>query len=163
MSKLLYPVPENLRAVIDQSRYSRWLHAKANAHVRRDRKRNGKDSCTVARYKAAIHRAVCDGGDRDFYTGEVLDWKLVSKWENIASKEGRVQYKKRFALLPTLDHCLDEKGEPKFVICSWRVNDSKNDLTLEEFFELCERVLKFQKSKTNGGDGDGVAGVFRSS
>lgn len=156
MSKTLYPVPDNIKTVIDQAKYSRWLHAKANAHVRRDRKRNRNDSCTVALYKAAIHRAVCDGGERDFYTGEVLDWKLVSKWENAASKEGRVKYKKQFALLPTLDHSLDEKGEPKFVICSWRVNDAKNDLTITEFVELCEAILKYRDSRKSGGGG-GVA------
>ncbi len=148
MSKVLYAVPDTIKAAIGQAKYSRWLHAKANAHVRRDRKRYGKESCTVALYKAAIHLAVCEGGERDFYTGEMLNWELVSKWENAASKEGRSKYKRRFALLPTLDRSLNEKGQPKFVICSWRVNDAKSDLTTTEFL-----ALKYRDSQKTGGGG----------
>jgi hypothetical protein len=87
------------------------------------------------------------GGDRDHYTGEQLDWKLVSTYENAASMEGRAKYKSKFALLPTLDHALDEGGQRKFVICSWRVNDAKNDLSESEFYELCVRVVKHLRSR----------------
>jgi hypothetical protein len=112
------------------------------AHVRRDRKRFGIDSCTVSGYKAAIHEAVKNGGHRDFYTGEVLDWRLISTYRNAASIEGKSKYKKSLALLPTVDHTLDENGKLKFVICSWRMNDMKNDLSDGELYELCELVLR---------------------
>jgi hypothetical protein len=113
-----YPVPNCIQAVCEQRKYSRWLHAKATAHVRRDRKRIRDAVCTVAAYKNAIHKAVVDGGDRDYYTGEVLDWSLISKYRNTAAVEGKAKYKRSFALLPTVDHTLDEQGNLKFVICS---------------------------------------------
>ncbi|SRR6266566_1718330 len=136
-----YEVPECVKDKCEQRVYSRWLQRKAEAHVRRDRKRFRKN-CKVSEYKGAIHRAVRDGGDRDFYTGEVLDWSLISTYRNAASTEGKVKYKKSFALLPTVDHTIDEHGKLKFVICSWRMNDMKNDMTNAELYELCELVLR---------------------
>jgi hypothetical protein len=142
MGAPLYVVPDCIKGLCDQKKYSRWLHAKANTHVRRDRKRFGKGSCTVSNYKTAIHAAVCDSADHDHYTGEILDWHLVSTYNNASSAKGKMKYKSRYALLPTVDHTLDDDGKPKFVICSWRVNDAKSDLTKAEFYRLCELVLK---------------------
>jgi hypothetical protein len=139
---VLYPVPDCIKLDCDQVRYKRWLHRKAVAHVKRDRKR--QTTCTVAQYKAAIHAAACASEGKDFYTGEQLAWSLVSKWDNESAKSGRAKYKKSMALLPTLDHTTDEKGQPKFVICSWYVNDVKSDLTPEEFLQLCKRVLEYR-------------------
>lgn len=126
-------------------KYSRWLHRKAVAHARRDRKRDV--ACTITRYKSEIHAAVCSSGHVDFYTGEPLDWSLISTYDNESSKSGRTKYKKTFALLPTLDHTLDELGLPKFVICAWYVNDAKSDLTIEEFYRLCELTLKHRDAR----------------
>jgi hypothetical protein len=70
------------------------LCAKAVAHVRRDRKR--LKSCTAKEYKNAIHAAVAAGGDLDYYTGEELDWSLVSTFDNAAATEGMTKYKKAF-------------------------------------------------------------------
>jgi hypothetical protein len=135
-----YALPESIQGQCSQEKYSRWLRAKAMAHVRRDRKR--KRTCSVAGYKEAIHAAVVAGGDKDLYTGEPLNWKLISTYENYKAKTGGPKYKKSLALLPTVDHTFDEKGKQMFVICSWRVNDAKSDLTLQEFYELCEKVLR---------------------
>jgi hypothetical protein len=55
---------------------------------------------------------------------------------------GKKKYMRQFAQLPTVDHTLDEQGNLKFVICSWQVNDAKGDLSLEEFYALCESVLR---------------------
>lgn len=69
-------------------------------------------------------------------------WTLISQYDNTASKaDGRV-YKKKFADLPTVDHVGDGTGPADFVICSWRVNDCKNDLTYEEFVAVCRQVLE---------------------
>jgi hypothetical protein len=103
--------------------------------------------CSVAQYKTQIHQAVARGGHLDFYTGEVLDWSLVSTFKNEEAKAGTGLYKKRFAMLPTVDHTVDENGKLKFVICSWKLNDAKSDLTLEEFYELCEKVLKNRRQQ----------------
>jgi hypothetical protein len=86
-----YALTECIRAQCTQDKYSKWLHRKAVAHVRRDRKR--EKHCTVARYEAKIHAAVCESGDRDFYTGERLDWSLINTWDNESAKLGRSKYK----------------------------------------------------------------------
>jgi hypothetical protein len=139
---LLYALPDCIREKCGQVAYSRWLHRKAMAHVKRDRKRGML--CTVSGYKERIHRAVCASGHIDFYTGEPLDWSLISTFDNQSAKDGGTEYKKKFALLPTIDHAVDSEGRPNFVICSWRVNDAKSDLTLKEFFSLCESVLAYR-------------------
>jgi hypothetical protein len=121
--------------------------------VRCDRKRQADGSVAISKYKEAIHGAVCAGGDRDFYTGESLDWSLISKYRNENAREGKKKYKKLFANLPSVDHTLDEQGNLKFVICSWSVNDSKSDMTLPEFYTLCENVLRHrEKLKSDSPD-----------
>jgi hypothetical protein len=147
----LYTLPDCLRGLCDEAVYKRWLQRKATAHVRRDRARYGEEHCTVARYKAAIHHAVSAGGNVDYYTGEPLDWTLVSKWDNAHAKSGQTKYKKKFGRLPTVDHTFDSKGEAKFVICSWRVNDMKSDLTIAEFCELCSMVITHLGEHPAGG------------
>jgi hypothetical protein len=134
-----YPFPGFLVDVVSEIAYRRWLHRKASAHRRRDRKR-GNLTATIEEYKWEIHRAVMMSNGIDFYTGERLDWKRISKYNNIASKHGKRAYKKLFALLPTVDHVTDGRGRADFVICGWRTNDSKNDMTYEDFRELCEKV-----------------------
>lgn len=118
----LYPVPSGLE--ISQATYIRWLRRKAAAHVKRDRKRAGH-VITGEAYRKAIHAAVCSQGTHDFYTGEALDWSLVSTYDNEASKAGRSVYKAGLALLPTVDHVLREDGTWDFVICAWRTNKPK--------------------------------------
>ena len=129
-----YPVPPELG--IDQATYIRWLRRKAAAHVKRDRKRCGY-AITGEEYRTLIHAAVCDHGTHDYYTGDPLDWSLVSTYSNEESRAGRPAYKLGFAALPTVDHIPGEAGRYGFVICSWRTNDAKSELTREEFVELC--------------------------
>lgn len=135
-----YQRPDFLKDTVTQDQYERWLRRKAMAHVRRDRRR-GNTTATNAEYNGAIHRAVMESGGRDFYTGELLDWSLISKYENARSKADGRRYKASFALLPTVDHVNDGLGPADFKICSWRTNDAKNDLTLKDFIELCEKVV----------------------
>jgi hypothetical protein len=78
---------------------------------------------------------------RDAYTGEELDWKLLSTYKNEDSKTGKHGYKAGFALLPTVDHVTAGATEASFRICGWRTNDAKNDLSHEAFVELCTKVL----------------------
>ena len=138
MSK--YQLTDELLALVEQKIYERWLHRKAMAHVRRDRGR-GNTTATNENYKMAIHKAVCDSGGKDAYTDENLDWSLLSKYDNEQSKKYGRYYKKKFALLPSVDHVGDGTGEANFKICAWRTNDAKNDLSLSEFVELCSRVV----------------------
>lgn len=136
----LFELPPFLDGVINRAAYVRWLQRKAAAHVRRDRKR-GNNTASVSEYKRAIHNAVCASGGKDAYTGEQLDWHLISTYDNDESKQGRRGYKARFALLPTVDHVGDGTGPVDFKICAWRTNDAKGDLSLGEFVALCEKVL----------------------
>jgi hypothetical protein len=145
MTDRRYSVPRCIGEQCGQSLFSKWLHRKATAHARRDRKRGRV--CTVAQYQTEIHAAICDSGHLDYYTGEPRNWSLISTYDNDSAKSGRTKYKETLAYLPTVDHTLDERGDQKFVICSWYVNDAKSDLTLTEFYELCERVLKYRGEK----------------
>lgn len=78
---------------------------------------------------------------RDAYTGEELDWSLISQYDNDLSKEGRHHYKAGFALLPTVDHLTASASSASFRICAWRTNDAKNDMSTETFVGLCATVL----------------------
>ena len=73
-------LPSFLAKKMEQKSYSKWLHRKAVAHVGRDRARGNKDA-KVAAYKAEIHRAVIASDGFDAYTGEMLNWKLMSCYD----------------------------------------------------------------------------------
>jgi len=137
-----YAVPTFLSGQVSQESYERWLHHKAKAHVKRDRKRGNKAAIGEV-YRGAIHQAVILSNGRDVYTGEELDWSLLSKYDNDQSKEHGRRYKHQFALLPTVDHVGDGTGEADFQICSWRTNDAKHDLSMTEFLEVCQAVLEY--------------------
>jgi len=136
-----YQIPKFLEGTVTQAHYERWLHRKAVTHVKRDRNRGNKTATNVE-YKIAIHKAVSDSEGKDAYTGEELDWALLSRYDNEASKKHGRNYKKQFALLPSVDHVGDGTGPADFKICAWRTNDAKNDLSYEEFVELCRKVVK---------------------
>ncbi len=138
-----YEIPLFLANLLTQETYDTWLRRKAQAHVKRDRKR-GNSEATGKIYSTAIHSAVIESQGKDAYTGEILNWKLISQYDNKSSKKGGRSYRHKFALLPTVDHVGDGMGAPDFKICSWRTNDSKNDLSLNEFTDLCKKVLRRQ-------------------
>lgn len=136
-----YALPQFLKGTISEEAYRQWLYRKAQAHLRRDRKR-GYANAIGEVYRLAIHEAVnrCEG--RDCYTGEQLDWTLLGRYDNEDSRVGRRAYKHSLALLPTVDHAGDGTGAPNFRICSWRVNDAKHDLQLFDFLVLCKKILE---------------------
>ena len=136
-----YQLPQFMPPSVTQDVYERWLRRKAQAHVKRDRLRSN-NSAVGEGYRIEIHRAVEQSGGKDAYTGELLNWKLISSYNNEESKKGGRKYKKLFALLPTVDHVGDGLGPANFVICGWRTNDAKNDLNLNEFLEVCQNVLE---------------------
>jgi hypothetical protein len=137
---VLYSLPDFLSGVVTREQYVRWLHRKAQAHVIRDRKRVTWP-VTVSAYKTAIHAAVVASGGLDHYTGEPLNWAQISTYDNAASKAGRSAYKAGFALLPSVDHVSGDGDGYDFVICGWRTNDSKHDMSLADFVALCRRVV----------------------
>jgi hypothetical protein len=135
-----YQLPGFLVQNLKQENYQRWLSRKAIAHVKRDKKRGNTTAIREA-YMIAIHRAVIFSNGKDYYTGEFLDWSLLSKYSNVESQAGGRHYKATLALLPTVDHVGDGLGEADFKICAWRTNDAKNDMTHHDFVSLCRRVV----------------------
>jgi hypothetical protein len=136
-----YQLPDFLSTTLTQTSYEKWLCGRAAAHVKRDKNR-GNTIATNEAYKIAIHRAVIHSVGRDHYTGEHLDWSLVGQYSNAESKAKGRGYKATLALLPSVDHVGDGRGDADFKICAWRTNDAKNDLTHQEFVALCRRVVE---------------------
>ena len=136
-----YQIPDFVFSMgVTQVSYEKWLRGRAAAHVKRDKKR-GNTTASNETYRMAIHRAVQCCGGCDHYTGERLNWLLLSKYSNEQSKAQGRRYKATLALLPSVDHVGDGLGEADFKICAWRTNDAKNDLTHDEFVALCRRVV----------------------
>ncbi len=136
-----FAIPDFLQCIQTQETYERWLHRKAAAHIKRDRAR-GNTVATETMYRSAIHGAVVESNGEDYYTGEKLDWSLLSQYDNTESKKHKRKYKQSFAFLPSVDHVGDGLSEADFVICGWRTNDCKNDLSYEELLQFCEKILR---------------------
>lgn len=138
-----YKLPAFLEGTVTESKYKRWLHRKASAHVKADKKRFKKIS-TIAIYKDRIHSAVQRSNGLDEYTGTKLDWHLISTFNNKNVK--RVGYMKKFDDLPTVDHVQTADGKG-FKICSWAVNRMKSDMTEKQLIERCKKIIKHLASK----------------
>lgn len=135
-----HPLPEFLRAQgVEEKAFCRWLHRKACAHVRRDRKR-GYKNITAGPYRERIYQAVLEATGRDFFTGEALDWRQISKWANEEAANGRGVYKRKFWNIPTVDHEDPSNPGSPLRLCSWRVNDTKNDQTIIELLALADLI-----------------------
>jgi hypothetical protein len=50
-------------------------------------------------------------------------------------------YKRARALQPTIDH-RDSQAICDFVICAWRTNDAKHDMSIDELKTFCRLVLE---------------------
>lgn len=140
---LKYALPAALEGRIGQDGYIRWMSRIALAHVRRDRAR-GNMAATREAYMVAIHAAVVSSDGRDAYTGEALRWDLVGTYDNAKSAAGGRAYKATLAMKPTVDHVGDGSGPAEFRVCAWRTNQAKADLSVDEFVDLCRRVVSFQ-------------------
>ena len=136
-----YELPSFLSKRVSHEVYEHWLRRRAQSHVKRDRRRGNKEAIGEL-YRIAIHEAVLKSDGCDAYTGEELNWRLISQFNNYEAQEHGRHYKRKFALLPTVDHVGDGKGRPDFKICALRTNDAKNDLALFEFVSICRAVLE---------------------
>jgi hypothetical protein len=127
-TKTKYPLPSFLKGVASQGKYGKWLQRKAASLVKRDKKRAFKN-ISVQNYKEQIHDAVCRSKGKDAYTGDALDWKKISTYKD-----------KKIPDLPSVDHCHARDGGG-FKICSWAINDMKNDMSESELMEACRVIL----------------------
>ena len=124
---------------ISDGKYSELIQRKAVAVTRRDKRRGGKYSVKEA--IEAIHQAFhrCNGFDP--YDGSKLNPKLLGNYKNEDAKAEGAAHKRRFAMLPTVDHVIAEPV-PDFEIVSWQTNDAKGDIPPEEFIAYCRRVVQ---------------------
>ena len=66
------------------------------------------------------------------------------------SAAGKGATKKHYAMLPTIDH-RSNTPEADFVICAWRTNDAKHDMTPEELLAFCQAVIAHSPSWISAG------------
>lgn len=134
-----YPIPQFLLDQgIDQEKYGRWIDKVVNAITRRDSKRL-KTKLIRMTFRAAVHRAVCSGGDRDFYTGERLNWKLLQHFNGEAIPD------RKHHEVPSVDHEVVHGTIPVFRICSLRTNKCKSDYRTHELIDFCKVFLAYQE------------------
>jgi hypothetical protein len=139
-----YALPPFLLGVISQKDYCDWLQRKGHNLRQGDTKlkRPYAKENTVMVYKQKIHQAVLDGGEFDPYTGEKINWGLISKEKNLKKGDYIDNYLNRYAMYPAVDHIIP--GEFEFEICSWISNESKSSMTPDEFVDFCRKVVSFR-------------------
>ena len=122
--------------------YSDLIRKKAVAVTRRDKRRDGKYSVkeAIEAIHLAFHR--CKGFDP--YDGSKLAPELVGEYKNEDAKAQGAAHKRRFAMLPTVDH-VTAKPVADFEIVSWQTNDAKGDMSPDEFIAYCHRVVEIAK------------------
>ena len=143
--EIKYELPPFLNGTLTRKDYVDWLDLKAGSHFDRDRERFGKQmERSRANYKEDIHEAVLRSRGRDFYTCEPLDWSLIGRYDNEEAQRKGSEYKREFALLPTVDHEDPRYPATALQICAWQTNDWKSDLTIGKLKELCRKFLRAQ-------------------
>ena len=128
--------------------YPRWVQRKAVTLCKRDQKRGGVGN--VQQYRLAIHAAVLASAGRDHWTGEPLDWALIGTDDNNEAAAGKGARKRQYAMLPTIDHRTNTP-EADFVICAWRTNDAKHDMSPDELLAFCRAVIAHSPTWKSGG------------
>lgn len=129
-----------ITAGVSCEKYHEWLENKAaNAEKSETIKKEWKISA-----KQAIHTAVENHGEFDYYTGEKILWSKINRPHTEPPGKGWKAHKKR-GYDPTADHVNGTESRD-FRICSSRVNSAKAALTHTEFVQLCEAVVKHDKA-----------------
>lgn len=137
-----YKIPEHLsRLGISQDDFGQWLDRATAAHVRRDRKRTEAQIRPVV-YRLAIYKAVSKGATHDYYTGELLNWRLLRYF----SKNNRIDRDE--CLMPSIDHEGLNTTSPTFRICTLRTNKCKSNYSVEQMLKFCRAFIKHQKRQT---------------
>ena len=140
----MYSLPEKIKGQCDEETYNSWLYRRAASLLKRDRKHHVV--ATLKEYRDEIHQAVLTAADTDAYTGERMNWGLIGTYNDGDARTGGKAYRRRFAEMPSIDHDYDRAGSFQFRICSWRTNDCKSDLSVEELIIFCRKILQFQEN-----------------
>ena len=135
---------------ISFDKFSEWVMKKGYSLYQRDLKRTKEEFKEEfkKKYPYTVYRSkICEAiknipdAGKDYYTEEKLNWDLIGQYNNSNAQQEGKAYKRKFALMPTVDH-INAEAKPEFVICSWRMNDAKNDLSEFAFTKLCIRFLR---------------------
>jgi hypothetical protein len=136
-----YSLPPFLEGVISVTDYRHWLENRGTVLRQTDIKLKrpyAKLNSTMA-YKQKIHQAVLDGGQFDPYTGEKINWGLISREKTL----NNVNFiDSGYAMHPAVDHINPE--EFGFEICTWISNESKTCMTSDQFVDFCRKVTRFR-------------------
>lgn len=135
-------LPTFLEGVMSCDDYNRWLERRASSHATTNRKRGFRDT-SVSGYVSDIHGAVLESGGCDLYTGEALDWALLSVTYDAKDR-------RRFAMRRTVDHIDASTGKADFAICGQRTNMCKSYLTVDELSQFCVTFLRAQGKLPTG-------------
>ncbi len=137
-----YKLPPFLEGICLQKVYTKWHLRRAISLYQRDKK--AKRNCvlynTISDYRQAICNAVALSSLKDPYTGDTMRWDLIGTWTSTKGSDGSDSFKRNYALLPTVDHVDTKSKVLVFEICSWQINSCRNDLTSEEFVDLCKKI-----------------------
>jgi hypothetical protein len=147
-----FPLPLFLIGIVTQTKYTNWVHRKANSLFSLDRRRHRifPTKYHWGDYAAAIHAAACMVGLYDSFTGEALRWDLIGTWTGKKKLQAIGPYgvfDRDFELLPTVDHKDPNAGVLQLEICSWKINCCKSYLRPDEFIALCNQVATFTKNR----------------
>ena len=138
-----YELPDFLKKLnIEQNTYNIWLKRVTAPHLKRDKKRLNIQSISRETYKKAIHLAVKKNGERDYYTGEKLEWTNLNLFRNLEQKNIPEDL-----FTPSVDHENLSAENPIFRICSLQTNKCKSNYSAEELHNFCQRFIAHQGKK----------------
>lgn len=143
----------------DKKAFIEWAYERHTRLRRRDKEwLEGKETNSSEKYLPscqdyfrAVYEAIRTCAGIDYYTGKKLNWGITlptEKTQQANTKKTEAQDTKTRQERVTFDHINGrELQNLKFVLCSGKTNDAKNDLTQIEFLELCQAVVDFFKVK----------------
>ena len=126
--------------------YLKWLARESSRFFNNDMKHKIK-SISRLEYKDAIHKAVLKNKDIDAFTGNLLNWKLLGKYDSKMAREHGRSYKVLYGDIPTATLINGGAGHTNISICAWKVDECKGELNFNEFSEICNAVSKNIKRK----------------
>ena len=138
-----FPVPPAFADQCSQDDYNKMLTERSRKLCKRDKKKKMPfaASASPAIYRAKIHEAFSNAGLNDPYTGDKIGYNLIGKWDSKLAEEGKLEYKKQFATLPSVDHKDPNASVLEFEICTWQTNECKSSFNPSQFIAYCSKVL----------------------
>ena len=125
----------------DKEKFIEWALERHSRLKARDKKwldkhpENKMQLPAANEYFEAVYDALAECNNKDYYTGDPLEWEISLGIKSLEEAEVR---QKRI----TFDHVHGRNlSNLEFVMCAGKTNDAKNDLSKEKFIDLCKSVL----------------------